>query len=250
MHRFFSVQLDVFQGPLDLLVYLIRHQNIDIFKIPIQKITKQFLQVIAYNTPQESSNAQIISELGQYLVMASQLIHIKTQMVWQSLSESDTTDITDDEDPRTEIVKDLLKETWVQEKYTWLNNTENWLQIQFPTILHYQAAEEYGHQTATVSYPAAVLLDTYTKILAQKLHSHKPILRVEKPKLNFQVVLHTWKTWLAQYPTSSWDMFTNTQKPDKPYKILLFIALLEMAKNQHVSLVQMHWQEPIQIILS
>ncbi|MBT4188543.1 MAG: segregation/condensation protein A, partial [Gemmatimonadales bacterium] len=72
---FFLVEFDRFQGPLDLLLHLIRSQDIDIFDIPISTITKQFLRAI------KDLEVSDLDGAGEFLEMAATLIRIKAQML-------------------------------------------------------------------------------------------------------------------------------------------------------------------------
>jgi segregation and condensation protein A len=100
---FFLVEIDRFQGPLDLLLHLIRTQDIDIFDIPISKITDQFLRAI------KSLDAADLDGAGEFLEMAATLIRIKAQMLLPRLGEDE------DEDPRAELVRRLLEYEQIRE---------------------------------------------------------------------------------------------------------------------------------------
>ena len=92
-----QVFLEAFEGPLDLLLYLIRRQNIDILDIPIAEITKQYVQYIELMSDMQLELA------GEYLVMAAMLAEIKSRML---LPRPETEDETED-DPRAELVRRL-----------------------------------------------------------------------------------------------------------------------------------------------
>jgi len=92
-----EVFLEAFEGPLDLLLYLIRRQNLDILDIPIAEISRQYVQYIELMK-------EIQFELaGEYLVMAATLAEIKSRMLLPRSSESDE----EEEDPRAELVRRL-----------------------------------------------------------------------------------------------------------------------------------------------
>ncbi len=95
----FVVELERFEGPLDLLLHLIREQDIDIFDIPIARITEQFLKAI------EGVEALGLDRAGEFLEMAATLVRIKAQMLLPRRSDDDL----DLEDPRTELVRRLLE---------------------------------------------------------------------------------------------------------------------------------------------
>ena len=92
-----QVFLEAFEGPLDLLLYLIRRQNIDILDIPIAEITKQYVQYI------ELMKELQLELAGEYLLMAAMLAEIKSRML---LPRPETHD-EDEEDPRAELVRRL-----------------------------------------------------------------------------------------------------------------------------------------------
>ncbi|HLZ18537.1 MAG TPA: segregation/condensation protein A, partial [Smithellaceae bacterium] len=97
----YAIKLDVFEGPLDLLLYLIKKNEIDIYNIPIALITQQYLD---YLNIIKSLNLDLA---GEYLVMASTLIHIKSRLLLP-VPEEPSEDEQED-DPRAELVKQLLE---------------------------------------------------------------------------------------------------------------------------------------------
>jgi segregation and condensation protein A len=92
-----QVFLEAFEGPLDLLLYLIRRQNIDILDIPIAEITKQYVQYI------ELMKEMQLELAGEYLVMAAMLAEIKSRMLLPRPQAEEE----DEEDPRAELVRRL-----------------------------------------------------------------------------------------------------------------------------------------------
>ena len=94
----FDIDLDRFHGPLDLLLHLIRNQDIDIFDIPISKITQQFLGAIRNLQRLELERA------GEFLEMAATLVRIKAQMLFPRRGDDDEA-----EDPRADLVRRLLE---------------------------------------------------------------------------------------------------------------------------------------------
>ena len=96
----YEIKLDIFEGPLDLLLYLIKKNEIDIYNIPIALITDQYLQ---YMEIMRSLNLDLA---GEYLVLASTLIHIKSSLL---LPREEKDDFEEEPDPRAELVKQLLE---------------------------------------------------------------------------------------------------------------------------------------------
>jgi len=97
-----QIKLQSFEGPLDLLVHLIRRHQINVYDIPIALITKQYLE---YLSLLQELNLDVASE---FLVMAATLIHIKSRMLLPR-PETAEGDATDEEDPRDQLVRRLLE---------------------------------------------------------------------------------------------------------------------------------------------
>ncbi len=98
----YRVELDVFQGPLDLLLYLVERQELDVFDLPIAKITGQFIEFL------EVLELIDLDLVGDFVVMASALVEIKSrQILPQSEDEEQTVEI--EGDPRSELIEQLLE---------------------------------------------------------------------------------------------------------------------------------------------
>jgi len=94
----YEVKLDIFEGPMDLLLHLIHKNEMDIFDIPIATITEQYLGYI------DMMKALNVNMAGDFLLMASTLIYIKSRMLLPGFKTED-----EEEDPRVEIVRPLLE---------------------------------------------------------------------------------------------------------------------------------------------
>jgi segregation and condensation protein A len=93
-----EVFLEAFEGPLDMLLYLIRRQNLDILDIPIAEITRQYMRYI------ELMQVLQLELAGEYLLMAATLAEVKSRMLLPRIGSDDATDETD---PRAELVRRL-----------------------------------------------------------------------------------------------------------------------------------------------
>ncbi|MDV5122054.1 MAG: segregation/condensation protein A [Candidatus Scalindua sp.] len=100
MQTEYKIDLDIYNGPLDLLLYLIRREEVDVYDIPIAKITDQYMMYL------EKLQSIDIGLAGDFLVMASTLMYIKSQTL---LPRNEVIDGEDEEDPRLELVKQLLE---------------------------------------------------------------------------------------------------------------------------------------------
>jgi segregation and condensation protein A len=105
----FVVQLDAFSGPLDLLLHLLREEQLEIADIPIARIADQFLHAI---------HELGLNQAADYLDMASRLVRLKAQMLLPRRSEDDGW-----EDPRAELVRRLLEYQQIREIALWLGRS-------------------------------------------------------------------------------------------------------------------------------
>ena len=110
----YGVKLDLFEGPLDLLLFLIRKDEIDIYDIPIAAITRQFLDYV------ELIQTLNLEQAGDFVVMAATLMKIKSRMLLP-LPPSDDEEA---EDPREELVRRLLEYQRFKEAASWLEDQQ------------------------------------------------------------------------------------------------------------------------------
>ena len=96
----FNIKIENFEGPLDLLLYFIKRDKIDIYDIPITQITNEYISVI------DEAKKLDVSIAGEFLFMASMLLRIKTQMLLPRQINDESLDI---EDPRIDLVAQLLE---------------------------------------------------------------------------------------------------------------------------------------------
>ena len=95
----YEIKLDIFEGPLDLLLYLIKKNEIDIYDIPMALITRQYLEYI------EMLSSLNLDLAGEFLILAATLMHIKSRLL---LPVEEDPSAEEEEDPRAELVRQLL----------------------------------------------------------------------------------------------------------------------------------------------
>jgi segregation and condensation protein A len=98
-----TIHLEAFQGPLDLLLHLIKKEEIDIWNIPIAHITEQYLEYL------QTMRDLNINVAGEWLMMAATLIYIKSRMLVPQENREDDSQAEEEEDPRHELVYQLLE---------------------------------------------------------------------------------------------------------------------------------------------
>ncbi len=150
-------KLPVFEGPLDLLLHLIKASKIDIYDIPIVAITRQYLQYI------ELMKELDLEIAGEFLVEAATLIHIKSRMLLPPAEKEDEEPV---EDPRAELVKRLLEYQAYKESSTHLRKREEL----WKNIFRRSASDEndFEFEPEPVLHEASVfdLISAFNKLLA------------------------------------------------------------------------------------
>ena len=100
----FAIRLPTFEGPMDLLLYLIRRSEVDIYDIPIARVTEQYIESLG------SMETLDLEVAGEFFVMASTLMYIKSRMLLPKKDQGSNEDVEDDDiDPRWELVQQLLE---------------------------------------------------------------------------------------------------------------------------------------------
>ena len=126
MKHDYRVQLDIYNGPLDLLLYLIRKEEVDIYDIPIAKITDQYLEYVNLLKEMDPNLA------SEFLVLAATLMEIKSRMLLPKTSEDD--EEQDTIDPRSELVRQLLEYKRFKDAAGWLAEAANAQSEKFPRV--------------------------------------------------------------------------------------------------------------------
>lgn len=123
----YRVELDIFQGPLDLLLYLVERQELDVFDLPIAKLTNQFMEFL------EVLELIDLDLVGDFVVMASALVEIKSrQMLPQAEVEEEAVEIAGD--PKGELIQQLLKYKQYKDAAKLLEDQAALWQERFPRL--------------------------------------------------------------------------------------------------------------------
>jgi segregation and condensation protein A len=133
----YHVVLENFQGPLDLLLHLIKEQQLNIYDIPIALITRQYLQYLDIMT------ALNINVAGEFLVMAATLIHIKSRTLLPAPEEGEVLE-EDGEDPREELVRRLVEYQRYKGAAGELEQRAEWWRLLVPRPGDESAGEDDG----------------------------------------------------------------------------------------------------------
>jgi len=229
-----EVFLEAFEGPLDLLLYLIRKQNFNILDIPMAGVTRQYL---AYVEEIRTRNLELAAE---YLLMAAMLIEIKSRML---LPPKKTADGEEAEDPRAELVRRLLEYEQAKMQAAALGALPQYGR-------DFWRAQVYIEQSLKPRFPEVSLDDlrgAWADILKRaKLVQHHKISREElSVREHMSIVLRTLQ---GRRFVEFEELFDASR--GVPVMVVTFIALLELAKETLVEITQAEAFAPIYVRLA
>jgi segregation and condensation protein A len=215
----FVVELAQFSGPLDLLLSLIRDEQIDIYDIPIARIAEQFLARIS---------TLKLDEAADYLEMAARLVRIKAQML---LPRREGDDIW--EDPRAELVRRLLEYQQVREVVDVLERRSEERRARFARSYTQQPVQLPVAGVLRISLPELLSAVDRVLRLARKPHVHDVVARA----LDVDGAIGIVRALLAIRAHAQWkDVLPRNAEPWEVLSVLL--ALLELAKRGELRLLQ------------
>lgn len=214
----YKIKLPAFEGPLDLLLHLIREHKMDIYDIQISLITEQYLEYI------EMMKELSLEVAGEFLVMASTLVHIKSRML---LPIEETADTDEPEDPRLELVMKLLEYKSFKDAALGLQEKEDeWSEIIPRVPLPESSEDEEEPDLSLFDLNLFDLLSAFNKLLEKAPPETRKISReilTVKDKMN--LIIETLKANRS-------IEFEKVFRDDLSFPALLvtFLALLELIK--------------------
>lgn len=223
----YVVTIDNFDGPLDLLLHLIKEQDIDIYDIKIEDITKQYLDYIRH---MKELNLEIASE---YLVMASELIEMKSKMLLPKKREKEDDDY--EEDPRELLIERLLaykKYKEVTSEFKDLELTRKMVFTREPDNLNRYVKEDENSEELGV----ADLIDAFNNLLKRKELDRPIATKITKKELSVAEKVNKIKNILRNKKKINFeDIFEVSTKEEV---IISFLSVLEMVKKDEILLTQ------------
>lgn len=229
-----EIFLEAFEGPLDLLLYLIRKQNFNILDIPLADVTRQYL---SYVDQLRKHNLELASE---YLLMAAMLLEIKSRML---LPPKKTADGEEAEDPRAELVRRLIEYEQMKLAAARLDA--------LPVLgRDFLQANVFIEQSLVVRLPdvqASELRDAWADILKRaKLNQHHTISREQlSVREHMSIVLRTLQGKKFLEFESLFDITRGV-----PVIVVTFIALLELSRERLLEISQAEAFAPIYVRLA
>lgn len=223
----YEVKIDAFEGPLDLLLHLVKESKVDIWDIKIVDITEQYLN---YIQAMEKLNLNIASE---YLVMASELIEMKSKMLLPRVKDEEE---MEEEDPREVLIRRLVE----YQKYK--DMTKNFKELESLRHEFYTKApeslKEYAEEGTVVSGEVTLddLMLAFQKFLERKKASQPLSTTVTKKEITVEERRKSIRSILKK--KGKVDFFELFEVVTKEYIVVTFLAILEMARKSEVMIYQ------------
>lgn len=240
-----TVKLQVFEGPLDLLLYLLDKNKVNIYDIPIVEVTAQYMEYIA------EMKRQDLDVLSEFLVMAATLIDIKSKM----LLPRDPDDEEEEIDPRAELVQQLLEyKMYKCMAYELKDRQVDAQRVMFkkPTIpeevLEYQ--EPLNVEELVSDVTLAKLNEIFKSIMRKQQDKIDPLRskfgKIEKEEVSLEEKTEYLENYATTHKHFSFRSLLEAQS-SKVEVIVTFLAILELIKTGKILISQEHIFDDIQI---
>lgn len=234
----YEVKLDAFNGPLDLLLHLIQKIEIDIYDIPMKALTEQYMQYI------HTMNQLEINIASEYLVMASELLMIKSKMLLPQTNEVEDLD----DDPRDELMGRLIEYQNYKAYTEFLNERKVERALYFskhPTDLSHLESNETWSPDNTIDLTELII--AYQKV-KNRVEFHTPkTVDIRKETFTIQQATSQVTDKLKQHESFNFfSLFNFTESIEMV--VTHFLAILEMSKSGIVNIEQAKSFDDINIL--
>jgi segregation and condensation protein A len=235
-----TLNLPAFEGPLDLLLHLVREHKLDIADIPIVQVTEQYLNYLA---EMEERNLTLA---GEFFVMAATLLEIKSRMLLPIAPKEE--DEQESIDPREEIAQRLFDYEKFKALVPALQELEHERsKLFFRGQADYSGLYELPVQFGTVS--ASALLSALSRVLERSENGEQKVTSVRRHRLTLRLAMHRLLYRVLESGVQGLDLHEALTEgfPTRLDIVMLFLALLELLKQGEVAVEQAQAFAPIRI---
>jgi segregation and condensation protein A len=216
-----KILLGEFEGPLDLLLHLIRQEQVSIYDIPVARITDEYLRYL--RVMQEMD----IAVAGDFLVMAATLIELKTKML---LPRDPLAEQAEEEDPRTDLINQLLE----YQKYKAAAEML-WSRATVERAVFKRAELETDKSNPEVAVGLFDLLKVFQVILAR--HKEEVMLEIEREEISMAEMLERLRNMVMSASELNLRLFFERAKSRREL-VLAFLSVLELVRTTEIRLFQ------------
>jgi segregation and condensation protein A len=234
------LHLDAFEGPFEVLLYLIRVQEIDIFDIPIAKITDQYIRFL------ELMRDENLDVAGEFLVLAATLIQIKSKMILPVDVEAEEEEI-EEEDPRLDLVEKLLEYRKYKDIMTRLQQLEDARQDIFARNAKPKIEEPEDEEEEFLEVSVYDLIQAFRGVMRYVVEGLPHTVVGEGASVDDKIVYI--QEQLAENKSISWiDLFRICKS--RVEIVCCFLAILELCKMGRIRVHQRENYEDIRLFLA
>ena len=236
----YTVKVERFEGPLDLLLHLIKKNEVDIYDIPISIITRQYLEHIRL---MKDLNLEVA---GEFLVMAASLLQIKSKMLIPSMHDEEEGE-EEEADPRAELVRRLLEYQKYKEAARLLGERVLLGRDTFARKFRGDALEEIEEPEAPLEVELYQLVDAFHDVLARL--PEETYHQVMAETVNITDRINEILTLLTEKDILLFHEIIPEQVT-REFVVATFLAMLELCKLKTIKIMQKNPYEPIWILPS
>lgn len=233
----YNVKIEAFEGPLDLLLHLINRLEIDIYDIPVAKITEQYLMYI------HAMKEVQLDVASEYLVMAATLLAIKSKMLLPKHEEEldDEFEFEQEEDPRNELVERLIEYKKFKEAASDLKSLEEERGLMYtkpPSDLT-EYAKDLRNENTDLDISLYDMLGAFQKLLRRKKLQKPMSTKIARQEISIEKRMDEIIGFLKKSGTrkSFNDLFPDS---DREHIVVTFLAILELIKRKEIDVQQEH----------
>ena len=220
------LELDKFEGPFEVLLYLIKSQEIDIFDIPIVKVTEQYLRFL------EMMEGENLDAAGDFLVMAATLIQIKSKMILPiDVVDDDDEEEIEEEDPRLELVEKLLEYRKYRDLAQALGNCGDTAQDYFPRSAKPRVEDDGGEETELLEITLYDLMKAIRSILRYVTESRFHEVELEGSSVDEKIAYI--EELLLEHSSLTWEDLRRDNRA-RVHLICCLLAILELSRMRRI----------------
>jgi segregation and condensation protein A len=216
-----KIVLGEFEGPLDLLLHLIRQEQVSIYDIPVARITDEYLRYL------QALHEMDIAVAGDFLVMAATLIELKTKML---LPRDPLAPVEEEEDPRKDLVNQLLE----YQKYKAAAQML-WSKATLEHAIFKRAELETDKNNPEVAVGLFDLLKVFQDILAR--HKEEVLLEIEREEISMAEMLERLRNMVLSSGELNLRVFFERARSRREL-VLAFLSVLELVRTTEIKLMQ------------
>jgi segregation and condensation protein A len=224
-----KVQLEIFEGPLDLLLYLVKKEEVDIYEVNLTKIATQFIEYV-----------QVMKELdldiaGEFLVMAATLMYIKSRELLPKNQQMEAPEEEDEEDPRWELIRQLVEYKKFKDAAAQLQEREH---LQEQIYARIPARPEFAVETPALRPEVSIfdLVNAVSSIL-KRFNQREQTRDVYEDKWSVSEKIEMIVTFIRERPRVRFaELFESAAH--RMEVVVTFLALLELIRMKQLRIEQ------------